>query len=52
MRIGPPFGHTGKVVYQYGHAFYHFRVINGRAYRIGLFTFWIDGRKSVTVEPV
>jgi hypothetical protein len=50
MRVGRAYGHTGKVRYLYGHAFYHYRVINGSVYRIGVFTYWIDGREEVSIE--
>jgi len=52
MIIGGRFGHTGKIVYQYGHAFYHFRLIGTRVYRFGVFTHWIDGRREITRERV
>lgn len=52
MRIGPRFGYTGKVVYQYGHAYYHYRMIGAHVYRFGRFTHWIDGRVEITREKV
>lgn len=52
MEISERFGRTGKVVYQYGHAFYHYRTINGKKYRFGVFTHWIDGHKSYSRERV
>ena len=52
MKISQRFGFTGKVKYQYGHAFYHYRTINGRTYKFGVFTHRIDGRKSYSRERV
>jgi len=52
MVISKRFGHTGKITYQYGHAFYHYRVINGKAFKFGVFTHWIDGHKSYSRETV
>lgn len=52
MRISPRFGHTGKIKYQHGHAFYHYRVIGGEKYRFGVFTYWLDGKKDFTRERV
>lgn len=48
--IGEPFGHTKKITYQHGHAYYWFQMIGGTVYRIGEFTYWIDGRKEVTID--
>lgn len=52
VKISPRFGHSGKVKYQYGHAFYHYRVVNGALYKFGCFTYWVDGRISISREKV
>lgn len=52
MEISQRFGHTGKVTYQYGHARYHYRCINGTVYRFGRFVDWNDGSVSISRERV
>lgn len=52
MKIGPRFAHTGKVEYQYGHAYYHYRLIGSSVWKFGRFTHWIDGRVVVSRERV
>lgn len=51
MKIGERFGHE-RVRYQYGHADYHYRLVGANVYRFGRFTYWIDGRTSVSREKV
>lgn len=52
MVISKRFGHTGKVKYQYGHAYYHYRMIGANVYKFGRFTYWIDGRTEISRERV